>query len=78
MVKSEYHYISGQEFIKYLWKKYWIKKISQKWSHIKVECNWIKTIIPNHKVLAYWTFSWILAQLKINEDEFLDFVNNKK
>ncbi len=75
MVKSEYHYISGEQFIKYLDKKYWVFKISQKWSHIKIKCNWIKTIIPNHKIIAYWTFSWILKQLGIDENDFLIFIN---
>lgn len=76
MVKSDYHYISWKEFIKFLDKKYNIEILSQKWSHIKIKCLWIKTIIPNHKIIAYWTFSWILKQLGIQENEFLDFVNN--
>jgi len=78
MVKSDYHYISWKEFIKYLSKKYDFEIISQKWSHIKIKCNWIKTVIPNHKVLAYWTFSWILKQLKIDEEFFLNFINKKQ
>ena len=77
MVKSDYHYISWDQFIKFLSKKYKLEKISQKRSHIKIKCLWIKTIIPNHKVIAYWTFSWILSQLWINETEFLDFINKK-
>ena len=78
MVKSNYHFISWKEFIKYLSKKYWLEIISQKWSHIKIKCLWVKTIIPNHKVIAYGTFSWILSQIWIDEDEFLDFINWKK
>lgn len=73
MVKSNYNYISWNDLIKKLDKIFWIIILSQKWSHIKVKLkfNWKKTIIPNHKELAYWTFSWILEQLEINEEEFL-------
>ncbi|EKD65887.1 MAG: hypothetical protein ACD_49C00077G0015 [uncultured bacterium (gcode 4)] len=73
MVKSNYKYISWKEFIKKLNVIFWVEILSQKWSHIKIKLksNWIKTIIPNHKELAYWTFSWILSQLRINEEEFL-------
>lgn len=71
MVKSNYKYISWQDFIKYLNKLYWLEIINQKWSHIKIKCNNIKTIIQNHKIIAYWTFSWILKQLEIDEDNFL-------
>jgi DNA-directed RNA polymerase subunit H (RpoH/RPB5) len=34
-----------------------------------------KTIIPNHKTIAYGTFSQILKQLEIDEDSFLEFMN---
>jgi len=71
MVKSEYKYISGSELIKKLEKYNNLKIVSQKWSHIKVIVSWVKTIIPNHKELAYGTFSWILKQLEIDENEFL-------
>lgn len=73
MVKSDYKYISWKELIKLLDRYYWIEILSQKWSHIKIKLNnnWIKTIIPNHKELAYWTFSSILEQLKIDENTFL-------
>jgi len=72
MVKSDYKYISWSNLIKMLKLKYDdFKYISQKWSHIKIEVNWIKAIIPNHKQLAYWTFSAILRQLKIDENDFL-------
>lgn len=75
MVKSDYKYISWKKLIKLLNEKYDSKIISQKWSHIKIEVNWIKTIIPNHRELAYWTFAWILKQLKIDEKDF--FQKNK-
>ena len=52
-------------------KEYDLSIISQKWSHIKVQVDWIKTVIPNHKEIAYWTFSSILKQLKVDEDDFL-------
>jgi len=71
MVKSDYKYISWKTLISLLSKKYDMTILSQKWSHIKVSVNNIKTVIPNHKELAYWTFSWILKQLKIDESEFL-------
>jgi len=76
MVKSEYKYISWKELISFLDKKYWIQILSQRWSHIKVKINNIKSIIPNHKTLAYWTFSWILKQLEIEEWEFLKYINS--
>ncbi|MDQ7009123.1 MAG: type II toxin-antitoxin system HicA family toxin [Candidatus Gracilibacteria bacterium] len=78
MVKSDYHFISGKEFIKYLSKNYGLEIISQKGSHIKIKCLGIKTIIPNHKVIAYGTFSGILGQIGIDETEFLDFINKGK
>jgi predicted RNA binding protein YcfA (HicA-like mRNA interferase family) len=73
MVKSNYTYISGKDLIKKLNDNFWLDIISQKWSHIKIQLhsNNRKTIIPNHKELAYGTFSWILEQLQITEDEFL-------
>lgn len=76
MVKSNYSYISWKELIKYLDKVFWVDIIWQRWSHIKIKLrlNWIKTIIPNHKELAYWTFSWILEQLKIDENSFLELL----
>ena len=74
MVKSNYKYLSWKDLIKYLNTNYWIEIISQKWSHIKIKCNNIKTIIPNHKVIAYWTFSSILKQLNIDEDNFLKII----
>lgn len=73
MVKSNYNYISWKELIKKLDYFYWLDILSQKWSHIKVKLiiNNKKTIIPNHKELAYWTFSSILEQLWLNEEDFL-------
>lgn len=73
MVKSKYSYISWKELIKKLDLLFWLEILSQKWSHIKVKLksNDIKTIIPNHKELAYWTFSAILSQLEVNEEKFL-------
>jgi len=76
MVKSQYKYISGKDLIKKLDDVFWMDIISQKWSHIKIQLhtNNKKTIIPNHKELAYGTFSWILEQLQIDEEEFLNMV----
>lgn len=73
MVKSKYTYISGKDLMKKLDDIFGIDIISQKWSHIKIQLhtNNKKTIIPNHKELAYGTFSWILEQLQVNEEEFL-------
>jgi len=71
MVKSNYKYISGSSLINKLNNYFELKIVSQKWSHIKVIVWWIKTVIPNHKELAYGTFSSILKQLKIDEGEFL-------
>lgn len=78
MVKSEYNYISWKQFINFLNKKYWLKIINQRGSHIKILLlsNNKKTIIPNHKIIAYWTFSSILKQLEIDEKLFLDYINN--
>lgn len=65
--------MSGKDLMKKLDEFFWIDILSQKWSHIKIQLhtNSRKTIIPNHKELAYGTFSWILEQLQINEEEFL-------
>lgn len=71
MVKSDYKYISWKELIKILASKNNLEIISQKWSHIKMSINWIKTIIPNHKELAYGTYSAILKQLQIDENDLL-------
>ncbi|MDD3645924.1 MAG: type II toxin-antitoxin system HicA family toxin [Candidatus Gracilibacteria bacterium] len=71
MVKSDYKYISGKELIKILASKNSLEVISQKGSHIKVIVNGIKTIIPNHKELAYGTYSSILKQLQIDEKDLL-------
>ena len=72
MVKSNYKYISWKQLIKSLWNSNDVEIISQRWSHIKITVNWIKTIVPNHKELAYWTFSWILKQVNIDEEAFLN------
>lgn len=76
MTKSQYSYISGSQMIKYLQKYYQISIVSQKWSHIKVKwADGKVSIIPNHKELAYGTFSDILTQLWIDEKVFLDQIN---
>ena len=75
MVKSDFKYISWKVLILLLSKKYKLNIISQKWSHIKIQVDWIKTVVPNHKEIAYWTFSSILKQLKKDEDEFLKNLN---
>jgi len=76
MVKSRYTYLSWKELIKKLDSIFWVQVISQKGSHIKIQIreNKKKTIIPNHKELAYGTFSWILEQLEIDEEKFLDMI----
>ncbi len=76
MVKSDYPYFSWKDFIKLLSKYTKIKIISQRGSHIKIlkEENNKKTIIPNHKKIAYWTFSAILKQIEIDENDFLKFL----
>lgn len=73
MVKSNYKYISWKDLIKKLNILYWVEILSQRWSHIKIKLviNNKKSIIPNHKELAYWTFSSILNQLDIDENDFL-------
>lgn len=74
MVKSKYKYISWKDLIKFLKKYYFAEVVSQKWSHIKIKLkiSWKVSIIPNHKELAYWTFSWILLQLWLDENEIID------
>ena len=76
MVKSQYTYISGKDLIKKLDDIFWIDILSQKLSHIKIQLHMNKkrAIIPNHRELAYGTFSWILEQLTINEEEFLKMI----
>lgn len=76
MVKSKYTYFSWKDFIKYLNNFWELEVISQKWSHIKVRFNSELTIIPNHKELAYWTFSKIMKQISLDEDLFLDKINS--
>jgi len=64
--------------ISVLEKYHWAITVSQKWSHIKVQLpSWVRTIIPDHKVLDYGTFNGILKQLEINESEFLNLINSK-
>jgi predicted RNA binding protein YcfA (HicA-like mRNA interferase family) len=75
MVQSNYNYISGKKLIQLLDKSYGCEIITQKWSHIKIRVNQEKTIVPNHKTIAYGTFSKILKQLKIDEDSFLNLMN---
>jgi len=76
MVKSKYNYFSWKDFIKYL-KKFWdLEIISQKWSHIKISFNSEITIIPNHKELAYGTFTKIMKQINLDEDLFLYKINS--
>lgn len=58
--------------IKLLKRNYSIVVISQKWSHIKVKRINRKSIVPDHIQIAYGTFSAILEQLHIDENEFLD------
>ena len=71
MVRSNYSYISWKDFIKTL-KRFWeVVIVSQKWSHIKVKFNWVTTVVPNHKELAYWTFHTILKQIKVDEEKFI-------
>lgn len=71
MVKSDYNYISWEDLIKKLNKYYDLNIITQKWSHIKISVWWVKSIVPNHKELAYGTFSAIMKQLQIAENIFL-------
>jgi len=68
MWKSNYNFISWKKLIKILSKFFDVKIIWQKWSHIKIKVNNRKTIIPNHKELAYGTYKWILEQLDIDEE----------
>ena len=46
------------------------KKISQKWSHIKLKNNeWIIVILPIHsKDIPYWTYLSILSQWNISQE----------
>ncbi|MDP2090672.1 MAG: type II toxin-antitoxin system HicA family toxin [Candidatus Gracilibacteria bacterium] len=71
MVKSDYNYISGEDLIKKLNKYYDLNIITQKGSHIKISVGGVKSIVPNHKELAYGTFSAIMKQLQIAENIFL-------
>jgi predicted RNA binding protein YcfA (HicA-like mRNA interferase family) len=75
MVRSRYSYISGQKMIKVLSKIGNVEIVSQKWSHIKIKFNWKKTIVPNHKEIAYWTFHEILKQIDVDEEKFLDQIS---
>lgn len=72
MIRSRYPGMSWEKLVKLLMKNYAIIVVSQKWSHIKVKNLKYKSIVPNHKEIAYGTFSSILEQLHIDEDEFLD------
>ncbi len=73
MVKSNYNFMSWKDLIKLLDEIYWVEIVSQRWSHIKIrlKTNWKKTIIPSHREIAYWTFSWIIEQLWLDENQIL-------
>lgn len=61
--------ISAKNLIKILWK-FWAKELRQKWSHIMIEFNWNKTIIPLHsnKDLWKWLIKQIFDDLLIDEE----------
>jgi len=50
---------------------FWFKKVSQKWSHIKLKNNdWLIVILPMHsKDIPYWTFLSILSQWNISQSD---------
>ena len=45
--------ISAKNLLKIL-LKYWAKEIRQRWSHLLIEYNWNKTIIPIHSNKDLW------------------------
>ena len=70
MPKSEFKKISWKKMSEILIKKFWFKKHSQKWSHLKLKKSSITTIIPLHKELKYLTFKSVLDLAQITEFEF--------
>lgn len=76
MVKSRYSPISWKLFIKLLKKYIPLEVISQNGSHIKVFRTDLKkvSIVPDHTEIRYGTFSGILEQLGISEEDFMDFM----
>jgi predicted RNA binding protein YcfA (HicA-like mRNA interferase family) len=63
---------SSREIIKNF-TKYWFKKITQKWSHLKMKKLEKTIIIPIHnKDIPLWTFKSILEQADISYETFLN------
>ena len=69
---GKFQAISWKKLIEILLKNWAIIK-PWKWSHVKIDLNWKKTIIPFHwnKDIWRWLFSAIEKQLDINFEEFI-------
>ena len=69
--------ISAKNLLKIL-LKYWAKKVRQRWSHVIIEFNNNKTIIPLHsnKDLWRWLLKQILDDLDLENSDIYNKINN--